>query len=322
MGSPRKKKSQIEIYEFERSPLAQRLTKQKLAGLLRVKLHELQGLVRYKKGFITDKIVHVNGKDRPLQYPTGKLRVVNEKLNYQFKKIKLPAYVMSPRKGHGQKQNAEEHIHSKQILKLDLRKFYPSISRTMVARFFRDTFSMHADVAGLLTELLTYDETVMYGAPATPVLTMLMHIEMFDRIDEVCKKHDVRFTLWVDNLTISGDQVPGVLLEKIREIIASYGHRSHDVEFANTNKIVTVTGVGIKQGELHPANTGNLAIRALEAELRLAKDPEQFQAVANKLLSRLGSQLYILGTKTERGRAIANRMNAVRQKRSKMLSDT
>lgn len=319
MGSRRKKKPANEIYELGRSPFAQRLTKRKLAELLRVDLHTLVGLVKYKTSFVTVKTVVENGKPRPLQYPTGRLRVVNEKINYQLKKIKLPVYVMSPRKGCGQKQNAEAHIEANQILKLDLRKFYPSISRTMIARFFRDKFDMHTDVAGLLTELLTFDGTILYGAPATPVLAMLVHAEMFDRIDEVCKQHGAALTLWVDNLTISGDNVPGEALKEIREIIASYGHRSHDVEYACTNKIVQVTGIGVKQGRLHPANSGNVAIRDLEKELRQTTSPDEYEAIANRLLSRLGSQRHILGTKDARGQAIANRMNAIRQKRWKVL---
>ncbi len=317
MGSRRKKKPAIEVYERERSPFAQRLTKKTFANLIRVDIHELHGLIKYKESFVTSKDIEENGKVRPLRYPTGRLRVVNEKINYQLRKIKLPAYVMSPRKGVGQKQNAEVHICARQILKMDLKKFYPSIDRTMVAKFFRDTFDMHADVAGLITELLTYNGTVLYGAPATPVLAMLVHQEMFDKVDAVCRKHGAVMTLWVDNLTVSGDEVPGSLVTEVREIIASYRHRSHDIKYAHTNTWVPVTGIGIKKRALHPANSSNIAVRDLEGELRAARTPDEYESISNKLLSRLGSQLYILGSKGERGQKVANRMNAVRQKRNK-----
>jgi RNA-directed DNA polymerase len=300
-----------------RSPLAQRLTQKKLAALLRRPLAELKGLIKYKKSFVVAEVREIDGKARPLCYPRGPLRSVNEALKYQLTKIRLPDYVASPRRGRGQRENAAVHVDATQILTLDLRKFYPSVSRRYIARFFRDDFSMHPDVAGLITELLTFEGRVLYGAPATPILVMLAHRKMFDQIEAACLEFGTRMSLWVDNLTISGTEVPGALLVRVREIVASHGYKTHDVEFMTTNRDSSVTGVVVRCGELHPANSSNLAIRDLEGVLRTSVDPNEFAANANRLLSRLGGQLHILGTQCDRGQRIARRMNVVRQKRDK-----
>ncbi|MEL6692381.1 MAG: reverse transcriptase domain-containing protein [Pseudomonadota bacterium] len=317
MVSRRKKKPRIEIYGLDRSPFAHRLTQLKFAQLIRMPLSELKGLIKYKSAFVTQKEQQSGGKTRPVCYPTGRLRLVNEKITYQLRKVRLPKYVMSPRRGIGQKQNAEFHASGRQILKLDLKQFYPSISRTMVARFFRDRLSMHPDVAGLLTELLTYEDRVFYGAPSTPVLAVLTHQELFDAINRACVAHGTEMSLWVDNFIISGDEVPGALLNEMRKIIAKHGHRSHDIKFEQTNRKVSITGIDVRDGVLHPPNKSDVAIRDLERELHITKDPDRYEMVANKLLSRLGGQMHILGSSSERGRKIAQRMNTIRQKRDK-----
>ncbi|KAF0178777.1 MAG: hypothetical protein FD124_3005 [Alphaproteobacteria bacterium] len=308
-----------ERYALTRSPLAQRLTQKKLANLLRRPLPQLKGLIKYKKSFVVAEVREIDGKARPLCYPRGPLRSVNEALKYQLSKIRLPDYVASPRRGRGQRENAAVHVDAKQILTLDLRKFYPSVSRRYIARFFREEFSMHPDVAGLITELLTFEGRVLYGAPATPVLVMLAHRKMFDQIDNACLAFGTKMSLWVDNLTISGAEVPGALLVQVREIIASHGYKTHDIAFVTTNRDSTVTGVVVRCGELHPANSSNLAIRDLEAALRNSVDPSEYEAKANRLLSRLGGQLHILGTQREWGQKIARRMNVIRQKRDKRV---
>ena len=254
-------------------------------------------------------------KPRELLYPVGRLRTVNEKLNFHLRKIKLPEYVMSPRKGYGQRENADAHLNGTQVLRLDLRKFYPSITRERIARYFREEFGMYVDVAGLITELLTSDGRILYGAPATPVLATLVHIRMFDEINTACKRHNATMTLWVDNFTISSQEVKGELIEEIRGIIAKHGHRSHEINIRQTNRTVGVTGIGVKRGSLNPPNSSNLTIKKMESDLHNELDIDNYEVSANALLSRLGSQRHIVGAKSLRGQKIANRMHAIRQKR-------
>lgn len=318
MRSRRKKKPQIEIYDISRSPLAQKLTQKKFAQLIRVRLSELRGLIKYRDSFVSFGSAESSGKPRPLCYPVRRLRVINEKIRYQLNKIILPEYVKSPRKGVGQKQNAETHLFGKQVLKLDLCKFYPSISRTMVAKYFREEFGMHADVAGLVTNLLTHNERIFYGAPCTSVLAFLVNKKMFDEIDDICRSYQCKMTLWVDNLTISGETVPGALLEDVRDSIAKYGHKSHEISFEHTNRNVSITGVNVRNEKLHPTNSSNLAIRDLEHQLHQTVCADEYERISNLLLSRLGGQRHIVNRRSHRGRKLAQRMNAVRQKRDRV----
>lgn len=315
----RRKKPPIEVVDLSRSPFNVRLTKRKLARLLRTPLHALQGLLKYKNSFVVREDREINGKVRRLAYPEGKLRVINEKLAYQFRKIQLPPYVMSPRKGRGQRDNAAAHVNGKQFLQLDIRKFYPSIKRERVARFLRNECGTTVDVAGMLTGFLTVDDAIAFGAPATPVFALLVCRGMFDEVYELCRTHDLTMTLWVDDLTISGEAIPGSVVAGIRAIVARHGFESHKVVRKASSRPVDITGVLVDRAEIRPINSVNLRVRDLEREVRAAMDADSFAYSVDRLLSALGTMRYIVGAKTPKGLQITNRMHALRQKKAARL---
>ena len=117
-----------ERYAFEDSPWTQDLTQRDMALLLGMTKDQLEAIVRDKEKWIKRKTEQINGKQRNLAIPYGKLRVVHERLKYHFNKIRQPNYVFSPRKGRSQRDNAELHAGQNQFLSLDIRQFYPTTS--------------------------------------------------------------------------------------------------------------------------------------------------------------------------------------------------
>ncbi len=318
MQSRRKKrKPPIEIFELAQSPFARTMTKGNLCRMLGTPLTTLLGLIKYKDAFVRRRIETSSGKPRPLAYPEAQLRRVNEKLAYQLRKIRLAPYVTSPRKGVGPRENAQRHVGATQFLKIDIKQFYPSITREQIAKYFREECGMYVNVAGMLTELLTVDGRIAYGAPATPALAALVHRSMFDEIYDAVSAMGLVMTLWVDDLTISGDKVPGALLEQIRAIVASHGFRTHKIAFRHSNRPVVVTGMGVRRDEVIPPNSLNLRIKALERRLHLEKSDDEYIVIANQLLSALGSQRYIRSGNDVARRRIIDRMHVIRQKRDK-----
>ena len=319
MSYPRKnKQKKIRFHSLSESPFSKSLTKKKLANLIGEPLHVLEGLIKYKEGFIVRDSTNNGSKSRPLIYPVADLRRVNVKLNYQFKKIILPYYVTCPKPGMSQRENAEIHIGANQLFKLDLKQFYPSVNRTRIAKFFREKCGISVHTAGFLTELLSADQRVFYGAPTTPILVTLIFQDMFDEIEVEVRKYNAKLSVWVDNFAISGKEIQRELIESVRGIIASHGLKSHDFELKTTNRPVWVTGVGVKKNGLVPKNSLNVEIRDLERSLRQAK-MEEADPIAIKLLSKLGYKRYIVGKNTPVGQKISNRMNIIRQKRISVI---
>jgi len=307
-----------ERYGLDRSPFAQKPTQREVASLLGESRDNLRRLVNYKEQFIIRRqaVTGKKSKIRDLAYPDGRLRAVHERMKFHLNKIILPNYLFSPRRNRGQRDNAAEHLDQEQFLTLDLKKFYPSTTAAMVKRWFKDKLGMQADVAGLLTHLFTIDGRVSFGSPLTPVLCALLHQPMFDQIAAICDARGLRYSVWVDDVTISGKFVPGEVLRQIRDVVRAHGLKSHCIAYRSGNKPVYVTGIGVVGRHLVAPNSLNKKIKEEwdEYHSRAVTDDER-DVVAQRLLSYLGTVRHICGSNSEAGRKASSQMNTLRQER-------
>lgn len=312
------KRERHERYDLERSPLAQKPTQRDIAALVGESHGDLLRFIWFRDQFVVRRTTVVGKKTRQLAYPVAGLRRVHERLKMHLNKIKQPAYLFSPRKSRSQRDNAALHVGQRQFLTLDVKQFYPSTTASMVRRFFIG-LGMANDVAGLLVKLITIDGVVSFGSPLTPVLCTLVHRQMFDQIAEVCAARGLIFSVWVDDLTISGDFVPGEVLAQIREIVRGAGLRTHKIEYRNGSDPVFVTGVGIVGRSLIPQESLNFRIKGHWGEFYGATTDEERRASIDKLLAHIGTVRYIRGAATPAGRKASDVMNSLRQKRDKIF---
>ncbi|MGE4060881.1 MAG: reverse transcriptase family protein [Sphingomonadales bacterium] len=316
----KKKKNRIEIYELERSPLAQKPTQRDLAILLGMKRDELRNLITHADDWIVRREEIINRKVRKLAYPHGKLRRAHEILKFHLGKIKQPDYLFSPRKKRSQRDNAARHLHQNQILTLDIKQFYPSTKSRHVYQWAKNTLRMHDDVAGLFTRMVTIDGSVSFGSPLTPVLVSLIHREIFDEIGRLCQRKGLKLTLWVDNITISGRFVPGTLIQAIREVIRDKGLKSHELSYWMGNRAVSITGIQVTRSGLHVPRSVHDKIRNLYEQLSKTADAIEAENIATKLLSSLGTVRYVAGKNTRLGTKTANKMTTLRRRRVSWMS--
>lgn len=313
-----RKKAKYERYPFENSPWAQNLTQRDLAELLGWKKQRLEALVRDKDSHIKRGPKLIGTKMRELAVPTGELRTIHERIKIHLNKIKQPEYLFSPRKGRAQRDNAEHHVGQNQILSLDIKQFYPSTTDEHIFRWAHHTAGLKSDVAGLFTKLVAIDGKMPFGSPVSPVLTTLVHRKMFDDIFDICRDHDLRMSLWVDDLVISGAFVRGEIVEKIRAIIRRFGFQTHKIKFKSTARPVIITGVPLVRTGVGAPISLHRRIQSGYAELRqVSSDAEESQAI-DRLLAALGTFRYHIGASSAQGRLASNRMNALRTRRARL----
>ena len=312
-------RSASERYPLERSPLAQNPSQRDVAKLVRESKTDLNTLAfpRYKEQFLVRRTITTNGKERRLVYPKGRLRAVHERLRFNFSKIVQPSYLMSPRKGKAQRDNALAHLNSAEFMTLDLRQFYPSTTRQMIRNSLVAQFGMHPDVAGLIAHVATADDRACFGSPLTPVLASLVHRPMFDAIADRCMSDDLSYTVWVDDLSVSGRTITGSLRSDVRDIVASAGLHSHKLKLFSGKRPVFVTGVGIVGSNLIVPARFEMCAKELWAEFHSCETFDQLDAASTILLSHLGGIRAVVGKDTSRGHRIAGQMNSIRQKREK-----
>lgn len=313
-----RKDRRYERYELDASLWAQNPTQRDIASLVGMTKEQLEAVVRDKERYIRRQTVEINGKRRNLTVPTGKLRMIHERLKFQLNKIKQPSYLCSPRKGVGQRDNAERHVGGVQLLKLDVRQFYPKTMQEDIWRWAHYSLGIMDDVAGLFAKLVAIDGRMPFGSPISPVLTALVHRAMFDQVHAICSAHGLTMSLWVDDLTISGIEIRGEVVEEVRQAIRAGGFQTHKIEYLTTARPTDVTGVPIAKGRVLAPRALHKRIQEHYAALKVAVLDTDRSNIIDKLLSALGTYRYHFGPSTPEGRVAANRMQALKQRRSRM----
>ncbi len=308
----------FERYELNCSPLAQKPTQKQLAELVGLKKSNLQNLATHKDKYIIRRSVEINGKLRNLAYPFGKLRAVHEKFKFHLNKIKQPEYLYSPRKGRAQRDNALFHTGQTQYLKIDIKQFYPSTTSEHIFRWAKYEMGMQDDVAGLFTQLVTVDGKSSFGSPLTPVLTTLVHRQIFDCIAEECRKRGLRISLWVDDINISGNFVPGLLVDKIRDVVRSHGLKTHKIRYSTGSRNVIITGLRVRGNVIDAPRTLHDKIISGYSSVLQSDDRTSAEIAIDNLLSALGRYRYVVGKASLAGRSAANKMNTLRQQKERI----
>ena len=302
------------------------MTRRDLAALLRTSVTDLNREIWYKELAITRR-TEITGrgrkrKERNLAYPnpSTSLRRLHDRLAHLLNRIRQPHYVFSPRAGRTTRGNAAVHAGQRAFLQIDIKKFYPSTTRAMIRRGLVSAFGMHEDVAGLIGHLVTVDDRACFGSPVTPVLMTIVFREMFDRIAEECEARGLRFTLWVDDMTISGRHITPDFLNRLRQIVREYGHKTHKIGIGSADEAICITGIWLDGRQFEPPHAQRQRLRATLSDTRRAATSEAHDEAERAVLSTAGTIRHIAGASSGEGQRMANLAERVRQARRRRIA--
>jgi RNA-directed DNA polymerase len=157
--------------------------------------------------------------------------------------------------------NAASHDGAGSIVKIDVKKFFPSVSRAVIFNFFEGPLKCRRDVAGLLADILTYEAHLPTGGAASPIIAYYSFKEMFDEIDNLARSRDITMTCYVDDMALSGSRATKGLLREIQQIISKHGLKSHKAHKFAASKPKVVTGVCITADGARVPNKLHLKIK-------------------------------------------------------------
>lgn len=110
------------------------------------------------------------------------------------------AYVI----GSSIKNNARFHLRQKQVLRIDVKDFFPSIKGQNIFYIFKQ-LGYSAEVSAILTGLTTLKNSLPQGAPTSPTLSNIFMNRCDARIAGYCLTRKIRYTRYSDDLTFSGE---------------------------------------------------------------------------------------------------------------------
>jgi len=215
-------------YPITTSPLyrlSNKRTLESLIGLKKYSLNKISEQIRYSDFTIAKK----DGKERPVTAPCPYLKRVQKSLYVLLLRIEKPDWLISGSKGKCYIDNAKYHQRnqSQYALTLDIKNFYPSCTRAYVFSFFANTMKMPNDVAGTLTDILTYRTSIPVGSPTSQLLAFFAYKEMFEELHSMAKSHDCIFTVYVDDLAFSSNAPINQqnLISDVAFILGKSGHK-------------------------------------------------------------------------------------------------
>jgi len=170
-----------------------------------------------KTPYYSEIIMYKNNKKRILHEPMLELKYIQKFiLNTVLYKFTYMYRFSSSVKGFLPNENiiknATPHLNRVAIVKMDIKDFFPSITRKMIYNIFRKYNKFSYEYAYILSHLVTYDNALPQGAPTSPFLANICANGIDYKINKLIEvinerqKMNIAYTRYADDITISFDK--------------------------------------------------------------------------------------------------------------------
>jgi RNA-directed DNA polymerase len=221
----------------------------------------LAALVGYRKVYIKKAVLYTNyfyrkfeiskrnGKPRRIAEPLPSLKAVQLWiLNNILENISPSKFAKAYIAKRDIRDNAKYHVGKPMVLKMDIRDFFPSVTRQAIENIFRD-HGYSSNISNLLSKLCTLNGSLPQGASTSPYLSNL-YLSHFDQIiGDYCVDEKIRYTRYADDLTFSGnfdiDGVKNIVTSELEKL----GLALNDAKtrLMRTNVPQMVTGIIVNE---------------------------------------------------------------------------
>lgn len=220
----------------------------KLAALLKIPIHHLEALSASSSRLYREwDEKKSNGGTRHIESPLPALMRVQGRIAQLLCRIEPPHYLFCPVKRRCYVTNAAQHRGNRAVRCLDIKSYFPSTPSCRVYRFWRSVMQCSPKISGILTALATFKEHLPTGSPLSPIMAYFAHIDVWEAVAAIAKRHGYVLTVYIDDVTLSGRHVRTEVLWEIKQVLHGGGLRYHK-EKAYFDRPAEITGV-IVDGE-------------------------------------------------------------------------
>jgi hypothetical protein len=149
--------------------------------------------------------------------------------------VKKASYLKSGVKKESHITNAKEHQNSNFFLLVDIKGFYPSITKSKIENRLILDYKQSKDVARFISNLVTVPQekalgkrALVTGSPLSQWFAYVINKKMFDELYTVSQEEGIVFSVYVDDITFSSKKIVTYkFYNKVYSIINKYGYRIH-----------------------------------------------------------------------------------------------
>lgn len=231
----------------------------------------------YSKFFIWKDEEHT--KKRWIEAPDEILKGIQEQILHSV------LYKMAPTKfahgfihGHSIVSCAKEHTGKKFVLKLDLKNFFPSISRDMVyGAMFSELTPENVKIIIPAIELCLMDGRLPQGAPTSPAISNIVCKPLDMVLYGIAERFGLTYTRYADDLIFSGnDDTIYKVIPIIKSTIVKFGLVVNEkkVKVLKKHQRQTVTGLVVNaDGKTSVRRKKRMNLRAFMHQIIIGKKP-------------------------------------------------
>ncbi len=232
-------------------------------GRLKYHISKLSEDRRYRNFTIPKK----SGQSRTISAPRTPLKILQRKLSqvlYSVYEPKATVHGFVPARSI--LTNAEQHVHKRFILNIDLKDFFHSIHFGRVrGMFMKPPYNLSIEVSTTLAKICCHLGRLPQGAPTSPVVSNMICVRMDSELRKLAKEYKCTYTRYADDITFSttslnfpselahlasGAEISKVVLgERLNLIIQSNGFEVNDnkIRLQHKSNHQEVTGLTVNK---------------------------------------------------------------------------
>ncbi|HMO49807.1 MAG TPA: reverse transcriptase family protein [Kiritimatiellia bacterium] len=275
------------MYPIEQSPLYRLSTKRKLADLVKAHPHELTDLCHDTHRHYRFFSLRQGSKLRPISTPIDAMKKLHGRLFSLLQRIETPDYLHSGVPGRSYVTNARVHIGHRQVFKVDLKNFFPSVSPKRIHDLFLNVFQCAPDISWMLSEMCLTRQHLPTGSSISQVIAFMSYRCMFDEIFALAQQHGLHMSCYVDDLTFSGEHITKQIQYDVKCVIRKHLLTPHKFRFYGHTDSKLITGVVVSGTNISVRNKHQLIIHEQLTLYQGMVPGKQRDELWRKLLGRL-----------------------------------
>ncbi|HVZ38334.1 MAG TPA: reverse transcriptase family protein [Candidatus Kapabacteria bacterium] len=205
----------------------------------------------------TEKKYNADGsvrKERIIHPSKWDLKALQSRLNQIiFRRFTYPSAMTGGISGRSNITNACRHLGTPERFVTDIQQFFPSINHHHVYRALI-SLGFVPDMARVLTRLTTYRGFLPQGAPTSSYIANIVMHDADAEIDAYCKEHDLFYSRYIDDITISGSGDLHTHGAAVIRIICQYGFSINRRKTHRKIGKADITGVCAYTNKLRPTD--------------------------------------------------------------------
>jgi hypothetical protein len=219
-------------YSLDRSPIFKIRGKGVLARLLHLGPKTLEAFASQQPELYNEFDIEGSrpGKIRHIEAPREDLKLLQRRLSHLLMRIEPPDFLFCPVKRRDFLSNASRHIGAKIVWTIDVKSYFENTESWKVENFFLKEMQCAPDLAAILRKISTFNGHLPTGSPASPILAYFANMSMWLEIESLCASYGCAISVYMDDLTVSGDAVPWAVREGIKKALKRNGFVGHKEE--------------------------------------------------------------------------------------------